>query len=430
MGVISLGCWSLLEVLKYLLVVRGVLGFQIRAGWKKYLIILYILAGIPLFRLMTDGRSIYMATLGVVFLLFFFNERLTDLIKAFVLAKLLISIVELFAWSVLVNYFPGIVSVRMDLLPWIKGIGWSRMEGILLGIVIWICVISAVQKKRERIYDYFVELSFGWTIVIAIILWGLDLIAKGLQEGLDIYYTGWQKEMILLIFMSGILLLAVVGVVFVYTMVSKKKLKQMHQMEKENLYLQQKYYEGKLQLNEEIQRFRHDMMKHMKVIRLLCEKGEVEELKEYVEDFLVSYPERDVVYTGNIIADYFISETISELGGREGFHYRVMGRFPEKTGLSDTELCILMANALENARNAIRRVDGPSELSVEIKNYKGHIVIGIQNTKTEKDPREEPDERRENGGYGMKNMKSVVEKHGGSIDIQETADQFRLQIFL
>lgn len=462
---VKLICLSVMEGVKYFLFMHGVLGFEAREGWKKYLVAPYILAGAPISLMMADGRTVYMVLLAVVIPAFCLEGRIADKIKAFVLSGLVIAIVDLFLWSVLANFVPRMgtadlppmlelasivpvtewfdalsVAGTMDLPSLAKRIyappviGWQYLGANLPGCVFWLCVASAVRKKREKVHGYFVRLPFGWTAVVAVILLGLGLMAGGIQRGADGFTLG-QKRMILLAYMLGTVFAVVGSAAFLYAVVSKKRLQQLHEAERENLYLQQKYYEGKLRQNEEIQRFRHDLVKHMKVIRLLCGKNKVGELKEYVEEFFAGYPERDVVYTGNIISDYFISETITELCGKEGFRYCVMGRFPERVGISDTDLCILMANALENAKNAILQVEGPSELFVEIRNYKGHLMICVQNTKAaargkapwRKEGALEPEGRQ---GYGMKNMDAVVQRYGGSIEFQEGEGRFSVRVFV
>ena len=229
--------------------------------------------------------------------------------------------------------------------------------------------------------------------------------------------------------MIVMMLVTVGSVILVYNIITRKSLEKIHEIEKENLILQQKYYEGKIQQNEEMQKFRHDMKKHMKVIQLLCEKNEIKELQEYVKGYLQEYPKQEMACTGNIISDYFIGETISELQQKKDFEYSIMGNFPKELAISNVELCILMANALDNAKNAILQVEGSTFLGVQIKNFNGHIMIQIENSKTEevKKAEEKPSPGH---GYGLKNMRDVVEKHNGTMETKDEGKTFRLSIFI
>lgn len=106
-----------------------------------------------------------------------------------------------------------------------------------------------------------------------------------------------------------------------------------------------------------------------------------------------------------------------------------MGTFPEELAISNVELCILMANALDNAKNAILQVEGSAFLGIELKNFNGHIMIQIKNSKMEevKKAKEKP---RPGHGYGLKNMRDVVEKHNGTMEVKDEGKTFRLSIFI
>lgn len=257
----------------------------------------------------------------------------------------------------------------------------------------------------------------------------LGLMGAAIQSGIYVTFSMEEKRKILVIYMCGMIFLIIGCIAFVYSIVSKRRLKKINEIEHLNLKLQQKYYEGRLQQNEEIIKFRHDIKKHMKVINLLCENNETEELKSYIAAFLETYPEYEIVYTGNYIADFFTGELLNALQDKQDFSYSVTGRFPEKIPVNNVELSILVANVLENAKNALLQIEEKSKLVIQVGHYKEHMIIDVQNSRSPVKV-EGIKEREGYHGYGLKNIQTVVDKYGGSMEIQEKPDWFAIKIVI
>lgn len=100
--------WGVVESLKYILVVGGILGFPIRTGWKKYLAVLYLIIMIPsVIMLKIENPVEYRMIWGFILVSSFFEGKISDKIKAFFFSWILISLLDLVIWSVLINIFSG-----------------------------------------------------------------------------------------------------------------------------------------------------------------------------------------------------------------------------------------------------------------------------------------------------------------------------------
>ena len=418
MEMMELMIWSLIELAKYILVMNGILGCNVRKKREKYLAFVYIMIGSVVWSRLSDYLFLYKATFGFIMICLIFKEKISVKVRGYLISCLAIDSIDLFLWSFLINLFPTLEQMKE-----------SNYFGNLAGTIWWLGIALLVKKQRNYIHQFFVTLSFGWTVLIGLVIFGLGFVAGGLQYSLSGDLPEQTQKKILLLYMVVMILVSVGSVILVYNIITRKSLEKIQEIQKENLVLQQKYYEGKIQQNEEMQKFRHDMKKHMKVIQLLCEKNEIKELQEYVKGYLQEYPKQEMICTGNLISDYFIGETISELQQKKDFEYSVMGTFPEELAISNVELCILMANALDNAKNAILQVEGSAFLRIELKNFNGHIMIQIKNSKMEevKKAKEKP---RPGHGYGLKNMRDVVEKHNGTMETKDEGKTFRLSIFI
>jgi len=105
---------------------------------------------------------------------------------------------------------------------------------------------------------------------------------------------------------------------------------------------------------------------------------------------------------------------------------------PKQLSLSDTDLCIVLGNALENAIEACSIMDNDSarfisnevmvlnnQLLIKIKNsYNGCLNIQDGTYFSTKDEKSR--------GIGMQNIKKVVESYGGFVKIEHTENVFTL----
>ena len=124
------------------------------------------------------------------------------------------------------------------------------------------------------------------------------------------------------------------------------------------------------------------------------------------------------IVTGNTVADYLVNETIYRLEQSGEIVYSVVGRFPDEMRISNMDLCVLLGNALDNAREALLKVKGKRELRVEILNLRQVLMMRITNSARKPEGRflESTKEKKREHGYGTKNMMWVVEKYDGEIN--------------
>lgn len=111
----------------------------------------------------------------------------------------------------------------------------------------------------------------------------------------------------------------------------------------------------------------------------------------------------------------------------------IRARLPEVLSISDTELCAILSNGLENALNAVAHLDDAdrwiklycdvkcSQLLIEIENpYAGSITMenGL------------PVTTEAGHGYGCRSIRAIVLQHGGLCTFSPENGIFDLQIAL
>lgn len=199
----------------------------------------------------------------------------------------------------------------------------------------------------------------------------------------------------------------------------------------------QKHYEvWKRQLEEkekhieQMKAIKHDMQAHLLVLQYYLESGMNEEAKVYLKSIrdtqMMIKMEREVD-TGNSLINALIEDSISR---DEEICFLCEGRFPENIKLSDYELCILFSNLISNAVEACGRVSkSPKEISLKLFVVDNQFQIELENCieweidvqALEKGTTKED---ADNHGYGIKNLKKVVEHNNGNIAFKIEKNKF------
>ena len=95
----------------------------------------------------------------------------------------------------------------------------------------------------------------------------------------------------------------------------------------------------------------------------------------------------------------------------------VEAKLPDSLTFSDTELCSLLSNALENAIHACENIADTNERYIKLRVYSKNnkLCIDIRNTyRTEPTFHQgHPVSKEQGHGFGTKSMAHIVEKHGG-----------------
>lgn len=412
---------ALNELLKCCLIIWGILGYSFNKRYNVKNLLLFVGVSCCFFYCIDLGRLSGGLLVAIVFIGIFVDGSVMAKIKSFLVAEVVTAIGDMFLLSFCGAIIPEIYLIDVNILN-------------LNFDLFWVLLFWFLYRYRNLIHEYFVNLSLAWTVLLVSILLGTGLVAGSTQYILDIGVTAEIKRFIMLAQTMATILIAIGGVILCYHIVTKSNMQFIMEKEREKYLLEKKVYEERFRKNEEIQKFRHDMKKHMKIIHQLCgdlsqKDAQTERLKEYVNDFLDNYPEQITVYTGNVISDYFISELIFKLSQNSKFQYNIIGKLPETIPVSDTDLSIILGNALDNAADELIQIEGECYFEITFKNYNGHLMINIKNTKANPNARKKK-EPADGHGYGIKNMREVVKRYNGTLEVIETEDDFSVDIFI
>lgn len=194
-----------------------------------------------------------------------------------------------------------------------------------------------------------------------------------------------------------------------------------------------------MQGEERIKALRHDMKHHLNELMLLANKHGIAEMQEYIDrmEAFIRNP-NEIVTSGNMeidsVLNYMLRKAEDEL---ETVNVKVM--LPEEVKHS-FDINVLLGNLLENAIEAARQTD-KKYLSVHITLKRGVLKIKIENSFITSNMLRETKKEGENiflttkalkeqHGIGLKNVKRIVEKYNGTMEVTEQNDIFGANLIL
>ena len=171
------------------------------------------------------------------------------------------------------------------------------------------------------------------------------------------------------------------------------------------------------QLQQNAAAYRHDMRHHFSLLQGLASKEHIEEIKEYLR---TAQSDMDVITPTLFCENETVNLILSAFAAKakqSGILLTIDAKLPDSLPFSDTELCSLLSNALENAMQASENIADISKriilLRVFSKNNK--LCIDLRNSYQTEPTFHQclPVSKEQGHGFGTKSMAHIVEKHGG-----------------
>lgn len=201
------------------------------------------------------------------------------------------------------------------------------------------------------------------------------------------------------------------------------------------LQLEVGHYHDLLQKNRDLRAFRHDYNAHLIAMKGLASTGNLDKLKDYVEQLSELGEKINYIMTNQPVADAVISHFYENLP--DDTLFEVNGRFPDRIFLNDTELCIILSNLLRNAVEAVKRQKSTEERRITVSLYAdgSYITITVKNTSV---PYPEGElshlptskENKTSHGFGLQNVRQVADQYNGRLDLKYRDGIFTASAYL
>lgn len=173
---------------------------------------------------------------------------------------------------------------------------------------------------------------------------------------------------------------------------------------------------------EKTRSFRHDLQNHLSVLDGLLSAGRTEEARGYLEKLeAASAALAPPCRTGDPAVDALLGEKLA-LAEARGIPAEISLRLPEGGDLDGFDLCVIFANALDNALRACGEAEGEPFLRVRGERQGDFYRLEFENS-CAPGPPPEP-------GTGLRNIRAAAEKYSGAAAYEKTGGRFRLDVLL
>ena len=299
--------------------------------------------------------------------------------------------------------------------------------------------ITEIMKWFSAAYLMFrsvkdIQQKYSSVLLVGITAYASSLAADRIWKAYEPIIGGWFTEFgsAVLVFCVGLTLWIELANAYRFQLTYGEYSRQMEQ----KLLMQKQHYEELTQKMDEISKMRHDMRHHLRTVMAYAQQEKYEELMKYLQEYasVMTKEEKTVCYCRNMAVDAVIHFYAGELKQR-GILLEYDMMLPENISISDTDLCKIYGNLLENAVDAVAEQSGEKnpyvKILTKIKNKK--LLIEISNTYTNEIQRKEDrfySTKHEGFGIGTASVSEVVQKAGGYVTFCTEDGVFKVNIFL
>ena len=180
--------------------------------------------------------------------------------------------------------------------------------------------------------------------------------------------------------------------------------------------------------------YRHDMRHHLSLLCGYLAEGNAAKASEYIRQTQADINKIvPVKYCENIAANLILSSFAGK-AAKQGVTLSVEANIPAALPLSDTELCALLSNGLENAVCAAAQASksGQAVVRFNCQPHKDKLLIYISNPYRGTISMHDglPASDRAGHGFGVKSIKLIVEKYAGYCSFEAENGLFTLKVVL
>jgi Histidine kinase-, DNA gyrase B-, and HSP90-like ATPase. len=210
-----------------------------------------------------------------------------------------------------------------------------------------------------------------------------------------------------------------------------KRLKQQHQL----ALMEQQQYDLLVSATESLTQWKHDYQGQLRLLGALIEQERYQELKQFSDGLIDELPASAcLLLSGNRTMDAVISLRMID-AKRQNITFECTLFIPERIPLNDVELASLIGNILDNAIEACRKLPPErADIHFEIKPWKQMMYIFCSNTSDgyylSRSGSLVSTKVSEGHGIGIKRIKEIVSKAGGTCKFIPEDERFSVSIMI
>lgn len=203
----------------------------------------------------------------------------------------------------------------------------------------------------------------------------------------------------------------------------------------ENLLKIQRKQSEELQTRiKENRRARHDFRQHRAVIRDLVSRGDLDSLKNYLEEYEQQFPDSsDQLYCGNLALNAVLSY-YADQAKQYSIPITLKIELPEKLPIPETDFCVLIGNLLENALEACKaQVSDPFIRVLIQQNQMSSITVAVDNSSFYRpvlDGQKLLSSKHPGNGIGTESVRYIAKRYKGDARFEWKGGVFYASVML
>lgn len=187
------------------------------------------------------------------------------------------------------------------------------------------------------------------------------------------------------------------------------------------------------QSEEKTREYRHDLRHHLQYLSACIENNRLEHAKEYIQGICSEIETNKIIVfceneTANLIFSAFAGRA-----KEHGIEMNVKAQISKDNHISESDLCVLLSNSLENALHACQRLkekgkNGKIEVSAFEKNKKLFLQIVNSCDSDVAFVHGIPVTNETGHGIGVRSICALVERYGGIYTFEVVNDKFIIRV--
>ncbi len=295
---------------------------------------------------------------------------------------------------------------------------------LLLALARW-CAPSVRELSRSSLS---VQLQFG---LLPLLSYGFDYLTRVYTNLLS---SGNVAAVEFMPFVCSAAYLA-----FVLRTTHEERLRLQLEQTQNSLNLQMSQAVREIDALRESQRkastYRHDLRHHLQYLSACIENGRLTQAQDYIHSVCAEIEASKVTaYCENDAANLIFS-SFAARAQTNGVEFRVKAVIPPVLPLPESDLCVLLSNALENALHACQReraAGKPAFIEASAYEQEGRFFLQIINTCSTPVTFEQgtPVTHEPGHGLGVRSICAITDQHGGMYSFSQKQGRFILRISL
>ena len=404
----------LIELIKFWLIMCGILEFRISKSKKVYIAAL----------------SVLLIVVFALYVIEFMNP-----ISLGILSTLLFGIIitgkRKVLWTILTFFtICSVDEICLCLSSRFLFSGEVKTDSVMnsFGIIIFsmIALIKYFLVRNKKINNSENMLDRPELIVFVILQMFVFLFVSQYNTTDKIKASNTFFTIIILVFVAA-------EIMMIYNWCSKKYYQNTSEINRKLLESTESYYKRLLAQEQETRRFRHDIRNHLLCLDMLLKSKKYEEAEEYLEGMSDSVSAlKPVVKTGNMLINAMVGDIKSRY---PNVSVKWNGHIPDKFCISDMDVCTIFSNLLGNAFENAGLSEENAEVEVTVKILGSSITAIIQNNIAvpvkEKNGRFETHKKDvRNHGIGLQNVERCIKSLNGEIQYSYDDNLFTVEIII